>query len=113
MNHKPSPSPPRAAPVTPDALRLQDALRRSAPLARLQELMRESTARFDAIAPALPAGLAAHVRPGPLDETGTWSLLAANAAVAAKLRQLKPRLEALLRERGCEPSAIRIRVQSG
>ena len=59
----------------------------------------------------MPAALAAHVRPGPVDESG-WSLLAANAAVAAKLRQLQPRLEDLLRERGWEVSAIRVKVQS-
>ena len=48
---------------------------------------------------------------GPVDENG-WSLLAANAAVAAKLRQLQPRLEDLLRERGWAVSAIRVKVQS-
>ena len=58
-----------------------------------------------------PAGGAAHVVPGPVDDEG-WSLLAANAAVAAKLRQLKPRLEALLQERGWQVSSIRIKVQS-
>ena len=83
----------------------------SAPLARLQTLMQESNARFEAIRPALPAALAAHVRPGPVDENG-WSLLAANAAVAAKLRQLQPRLEELVRERGWQVSAIRVKVQS-
>lgn len=98
-------------PVTPDALRLQQALQQSEPLARLQLLMRESRERFEAIRPALPATLLPHVRPGPLDETG-WSLLVANAAIAAKLRQLKPHLEALLRERGWEVSAIRVKVQT-
>ena len=39
------------------------------------------------------AALMASVQPGPLDEDG-WSLLVANAAVAAKLRHLLPRLEA-------------------
>jgi broad-specificity NMP kinase len=46
-----------------------------------------------------------------VDEQG-WSLLAANAAVAAKLRQLQPRLEDRLRDRGWQVSAIRIKVQS-
>jgi hypothetical protein len=108
VNPKQSSRPP---PVTPDALRIEQALRQSAPLARLQSLMRESNARFDAIRPNLPAGLAAHVRPGPLDDAG-WSLLAANASVAAKLRQLQPRLEEVLRERGWEVAAIRVKVQS-
>ena len=73
--------------------------------------MRDSNARYDAIRAELPALLSAHVRPGPVDEQG-WSLLAANASVAAKLRQLQPRLEDVLRQRGWQVSAIRIKVQS-
>ena len=109
MNPKPPSRPP---PVTPDALRLKQALQQSAPLALLQQLMRDSNARFDAIRPCLPAALAPHVKPGPVDDAG-WSLLAANASVAAKLRQLQPRLEDVLRERGWPVSAIRVKVQSG
>jgi len=101
----------RPLPVTPDALRIEQALQQSAPLARLQGLLRDSNARFDAIRPSLPAAMALHVKPGPVDEAG-WSLLAANASVAAKLRQLQPRLEEVLRERGWEVSAIRVKVQS-
>lgn len=110
MNAKFS-APKHPAPVTPDALRLQQALQRSEPLARLGVLLRDSKARFDAILPFLPAALSAHVKPGPVDELG-WSMLAANASVAAKLRQLQPRLEAVLKERGWQVSAIRIKVQS-
>jgi hypothetical protein len=98
--------------VTPAALRIEEALQQSAPLARLQQLLRDSNARFDAIRPSLPAALAAHVKPGPTDDTG-WSLLAANASVAAKLRQLQPRLEEVLRDQGWQVSAIRVKVQSG
>lgn len=106
MKFKPS-SP---TPVTPDAIRLQQALQRSEPLARLSLLMRESNARFDAIRLVLPPVLAPHVKPGPVDEAG-WSLLAANASVAAKLRQLQPRLEAVLVEGGWRSGTIRIKVQ--
>jgi hypothetical protein len=107
-----NPKPPsRPAPVTPDALRIEQALQQSAPLVRLQQLMRDSNARFEAIRSALPTTLAAHVRPGPIDEAG-WSLLAANASVAAKLRQLQPLLEDTLRQRGWQVSAIRVKVQS-
>jgi hypothetical protein len=97
--------------MTPNALRIDDAIAQSAPLARLQQRIRDSNRRFETIRACLPATLAAHVRPGPLDELG-WSLLAANASVAAKLRQLLPRLEDALREGGCEVSAIRVHVQS-
>ena len=93
-------------------MQLAQALQRSEPLARLGQLLRDSNARFDAIRPCLPAALTPHVKPGPVDELG-WSLLAANASVAAKLRQLQPRIEATLKERGWQISAIRIKVQSG
>jgi hypothetical protein len=49
------------------------------------------------------------VKPGPVDEEG-WSLLAANAAVAAKLRQLRPRVEQRLQEAGWAPATVRIKV---
>jgi hypothetical protein len=98
-------------PLVPDSMPMLEALRRSAPLAQLRERLQDSKARYEAIRPGLPAALAAHVAPGPVDDEG-WSLLASNAAVAAKLRQLKPRLETLLQERGWQVSAIRIKVQS-
>ena len=104
----PSKPPP---PVTPDALRIEQAIAQSVPLVRLQQRIHESKRRFEAIRACLPAALATHVRPGPLDELG-WSLLAANASVAAKLRQLLPRFETALREGGWEVSAIRVKVQS-
>jgi hypothetical protein len=90
---------------------VHEALRRSAPLTQLRERLDDSRSRYAAIRPGLPDLLVAHVAPGPVDEEG-WSLLASNASVAAKLRQLKPRLETLLRERGWQVSAIRIKVQS-
>jgi len=112
VNPKPPAQPPaRVKPVTPDALRIEQALQQCAPLVQLQQLMRDSNARFEAIRASLPATLLPHVRPGPLDEAG-WSLLVANASVAAKLRQLRPHLEDVLRERGWEVSAIRVKVQS-
>jgi hypothetical protein len=39
-----------------------------------------------------------------------WTLLAANAAVAAKLKQLRPRLEAKLAESACSATVLRIKV---
>lgn len=96
-------------PVAPDALRLRDALARSAPLAALRARLDESNRRFDAIRPCLPDALAAHVRAGPLDAEG-WSLLAANPAVAAKLRQLLPRLQAELDAGGWPELTLRVKV---
>jgi hypothetical protein len=103
------PAPPHSAP--PVAVPISEALAQSAPLARLKELLRESNERFAAIAPHLPAGLEQHIRPGPVTDDG-WTLMAANASVAAKLRQLLPRLEFELKNRGLQASVIRIRIQS-
>lgn len=91
-------------------LTAQEALSRSKPLARLSERLRESEARLAAVRAVLPAGLAPQVRAGPLDDEG-WSLLAASAGVAAKLRQLEPRMVAALAAAGFEPGlALRVRV---
>jgi hypothetical protein len=100
-----------ASPARPHALPLGQAMSGNVSLARLTALLRESNDRLAAIRPLLPDTLAAHVRAGPLDDSG-WSLLAANAAVAAKLRQLQPRLESALRERGWQGSPIRVKIQT-
>ena len=96
-------------PAVPNALPLTEALRQSAPLADLRRRLRESAERFEVIRSSLPAGLLAHVQAGPLDAEG-WTLLAANAAVAAKLKQLRPRLEAALVARGDTVTTVRIKV---
>ena len=93
------------------ALPLADALHASRPLALLAERMRESKRRFDCIAPVLPDGLAGQAEPGPVDALG-WTVLAANAAVAAKLRQLVPLFEERLRLQGCLALPIRIKVRT-
>jgi hypothetical protein len=92
------------------ALPLSDALQASEPLARLAERLRESKRRFDCIAPVLPGALAAQAKPGPVDVHG-WTVLAANAAVAAKLRQLVPLLAAELDKAGLAALPIRIKVE--
>lgn len=96
--------------AVPDATRLADALDGCAPLQSLWQRLARSQACFDAIRPELPAGLLSSLRPGPIDESG-WTLLAANAAVAAKVRQLRPRLEQTLQQQGNQVSAIKVRVQ--
>jgi hypothetical protein len=93
------------------ALPLSDALQASKPLARLAERLRESKRRFDCIAPVLPDVLAAQAQPGPVDVHG-WTVLAANAAVAAKLRQLVPLLASRLAEHGFSDLPLRVKVQN-
>jgi hypothetical protein len=44
-------------------------------------------------------------------QLGTLSIAVANAAVAAKLRQLAPQLAIKMQSRGCEVSGIRFKVQ--
>jgi hypothetical protein len=96
--------------MTPDPLRIEEAIQRSTPLARLQHLLKESQARLAVVRSVVPAALGPHLKPGPLDDDG-WTLLVANAAVASKVRQLLPRFEDALRARGLQVTAIRIRVQ--
>ncbi len=93
----------------PEPTPIADALRAHAGLAHLGQRLEASSRRLRTISPALPESLRASVQAGPLDENG-WSLLAANAAVAAKLRQLLPRLEALLAQAGLAPAVIRIKL---
>jgi hypothetical protein len=44
-------------------------------------------------------------------QSGMLSVAVANAAIAAKLRQLAPELVVMLQNRGCEVSGIRVKVQ--
>ncbi|RZL47276.1 MAG: hypothetical protein EOP71_06640 [Variovorax sp.] len=92
----------------PSPTPVADVMRAHEGLVRLSERLEASRRRLRVIAPALPGNLMASIQPGPLDEQG-WSLLVANAAVAAKLRHLLPRLEALLAQAGL-PGAIRVKL---
>lgn len=90
---------------------LRQALDDCEPLQRLHQRLNAARTRMEAIRPLLPPALAAGLQAGSVDEQG-WILLARNAAVAAKLRQLVPRLEGRLQQQGLLPHTIRIRVQS-
>ncbi|MCV2360267.1 DciA family protein [Paucibacter sp. TC2R-5] len=94
----------------PEPLAIARAIQQHEGLARLSLLMRESNRRMELIKPCLPGALTRFVRPGPVDEDG-WTLLAANAAVAAKLRHLQPRLQELIEEAGLQPAKVRVKVQ--
>ena len=96
---------------TPFNQTLGSALGRSEPLAGLMARLRESQARFEAIAGLLPPPQQAAVTPGPLDDTA-WVLLAANAAAAAKLRQMLPALTQALCDRGWLGPELKVKVQA-
>ncbi len=95
----------------PYHLPLATALKRSEPLGALMQRLRDSQARFEVIAPLLPAALKLAVKPGPLDDT-SWVLLAAHASAAAKLRQMLPQLEAALTTAGWQGPTLRVKVSS-
>ena len=89
----------------------EDAPTEGAPgLGRLIPMAAQSRQLLLVIQSLLPANLATQVLPGKLDNEG-WTLVARSGAVAAKLQQLRPELQAALQARGLKVSAIRIRVQ--
>lgn len=93
------------------AVSFQQAAEEAPVLAQLSALARDSSARLRAIEPLIPPPLRASVRAGPIDGT-TWCVLVRGNSAAAKLRQLLPALEAQLRSKGWEVSAIRLKVQT-
>jgi hypothetical protein len=95
----------------PLGLPLARALDQNTSLADLARRMAQSNARYAAICVHLPQGLQAQVRPGPVDDEG-WSLLASNAAVAAKLRHLLPRFSDELRAQGWPELPIRVHIRA-
>jgi hypothetical protein len=62
------------------------------------------------LAEALPENLAASATVASMN-AGELILFADNGAVAAKLRQITPRILTSLRQRGCEITGIRLKVQ--
>jgi len=96
----------------PLGLPLARALDRNASLVSLAQRLEQSNARYAAITLYLPQGLRAEVRPGPIDDEG-WTLLVSNAAVAAKLRHLLPRLADTLRAQGWPERSIRVHIRAG
>ena len=95
----------------PLGLPLARALDQNTSLADLSRRLAQSNARYAAIGVDLPEPLRMQVRPGPIDDEG-WSLLASNAAVAAKLRHLLPRLNDTLREQGWPELPIRVHIRT-
>lgn len=96
--------------AVPKPRSIADALEQSAALKSLRARIEESQQRHAAALAAVPESLRPHLRAGPVDDEG-WTLLAANAAVAAKTRQWQPQIEAALAARGWIGGALRVRVQ--
>ncbi len=89
---------------------LMQATQESPTLARLTQLSTDSLARLKAIQPLIPTALQASVKAGPIDGP-VWCLILDNTATAAKIRQLLPSIQSLLRVEGWEVNSIRLKVQ--
>jgi hypothetical protein len=100
---------PRAV-MPAQALTVLQAMDGAPTLARLAALAQQSQDWLMSVAPLLPPALLTGIQAGPVEET-QWCLLAANSAVAAKLRQLSPALTAHLRSKGFQVTSIRIKVR--
>ena len=90
---------------------LYQATQNSPTLARLSDLALDSSARLRAIELLLPMSIRRSIKPGPIDGT-EWCLILSNSAVAAKVRQLLPALQAHLNSKGWEVTSIRLKVQT-
>lgn len=95
----------------PDALPISQALNNSASLSHLRRRLDDSRRRYAAVLPCMAASMAPHVTASPVDDGG-WTLIAANASVAAKLRQLQPRIEQRLLDCGFAAVPLKIKVRS-
>jgi hypothetical protein len=93
------------------AIPVQQAAQESPALSLLMGRVRDSSARFQAIQSLLPAPLRSSIKAGPIED-GAWCLLVGSNAVAAKLRQLLPALQAHLQSQSLGVTAIRIKVQN-
>ena len=93
------------------AIPLQQAAQESPTFSLLMGRVRDSSDRLSAIRSLLPAPLRASIQAGPIED-GSWCLLVSSNAVAAKLRQLLPALQAHLKSKELDVTSIRIKVQN-
>lgn len=85
------------------------AIDASPSLARLNNMVRESSDLLKMVERLLPQALRIYVKAGPI-ENEAWCLLVSGNAAAAKVRQLVPALLAHLQSIGSKVTAIRIKV---
>jgi hypothetical protein len=117
MSNSPkNPAPARLASYLPlrtvrlrSAVPVLQAASQAPSLAALTQLARQSSECLRLVTPLIAPAMRSGVQAGSLTE-GQWCLLAANSAVAAKLRQLSPALAAHLRTHGQAVNEIRIKI---
>ena len=90
---------------------LEQVVNTAPSLAQLSAMARDSQNRLKSIMPLLPSSLRAHIQSGGVEDD-VWCLLAANSAIAAKLKQTLPALCAHLRSKGWNVNTIRVKVKS-
>lgn len=88
-----------------------DAVLQPPSLGALVQKLQESQQRLQCLSTLLPPNLYRALQAGPL-EGESWCLLVANAAVAAKLRQLSPSILAHLRSQGFSVQTLRVVVST-
>lgn len=92
-----------------DTFAIGEAIDANDALARLMRRAGESSQRLRDLAELLPPGLKGRIRGGTLDDTH-WTLLAPDAAAAAKLRNLLPALASELAARGWPERRLRVKT---
>lgn len=103
--------PVKAGAPTP-SVTVSQALENSPALSRLAELVKDSSARLQAIESLIPEALRAAVKAGPIDGE-TWCLLVSGNAAAAKLRQILPSIQSRLTGDGWKITSIRLKILIG
>jgi hypothetical protein len=104
-----------------EAISVVQAVQQAPSLANLAKQAKQSAECLRLVTPLIPPPMRSGVQAGPLQQiaqtdaereshTTQWCLLAANSAVAAKLRQLTPALAAHLRTHGQDVQDIRIKI---
>jgi hypothetical protein len=88
---------------------LSDALDASPAMRHLSALVNQSNKRLNSISHLLPKHAKGSIQAGPINDE-EWSLLVANAALSAKLRQMLPDLEQELLSCGWPARKIRIKI---
>ena len=102
----------------PEPRTIADFIQAPGLLSQLRYRMAQSQARLDCILPLLPTPLRSHIKAASIDwievdgrESGVWHVLCPNAAAAAKLRQLQPRLLAQLQKQGLLTHELHFKIQ--
>ncbi len=95
--------------TTPGTRSLAEALQGHETLGALLGSWRTAQECMQAARPVVGAGLAALLRPGPVQD-GCWVMLADSGPAASKARQLLPNIATALQQRGLPVAEVKVRV---